>query len=192
SGPTWLFDIDSLTQTMNYQPVTAGNHSNPSVGFQDKIDAEKAGEESDQQYVFFPVWASGFTNPQNNDRDAAFVKKEPEFDAKKPESEFNVSLSSSAQLKKQDNKTKREAKGKSHVESFIGYIDLSAEFEDYFDNSINEVNAAGTLVPTVRQISYNSTNTFSAAGNTFSAAGNTFSAASPLNAAASLTYRKSS
>nr|GFD20321.1 retrovirus-related Pol polyprotein from transposon TNT 1-94 [Tanacetum cinerariifolium] len=46
-GPTWLFDIDSLTKTMNYQPVTAGNQSNPSGGFQDKFDAEKAGEESD-------------------------------------------------------------------------------------------------------------------------------------------------
>nr|GEV61176.1 ribonuclease H-like domain-containing protein [Tanacetum cinerariifolium] len=30
SGPTWLFDIDTLTKTMNFQPVTAGNQSNPS------------------------------------------------------------------------------------------------------------------------------------------------------------------
>nr|GFA90452.1 hypothetical protein [Tanacetum cinerariifolium] len=35
-------------------------------------------------------------------------------------------------------------------------------FEDCSDNSINEVNAAGTLVSTVGQISLNSTNTFSA------------------------------
>nr|GEW94149.1 retrovirus-related Pol polyprotein from transposon TNT 1-94 [Tanacetum cinerariifolium] len=101
SGPTWLFDIDSLTKTKNYQPVTAGNQSNPSAG------------------------------------------KEPEFDEKKPKSEVNVSLSSSAQSKKQDDKTKREAKGKSPVESFTGYKDLSVEFEDYSDNNINEVNAAG-------------------------------------------------
>nr|GEZ49240.1 hypothetical protein [Tanacetum cinerariifolium] len=32
SGPTWLFDIDTLTKTMKYQPVTAGNQSNPSAG----------------------------------------------------------------------------------------------------------------------------------------------------------------
>nr|GEW72950.1 putative ribonuclease H-like domain-containing protein [Tanacetum cinerariifolium] len=57
--------------------------------------------------------------------------------------------SSSAQSKKQDGKTKREAKGKSHVESFKGYRDLSAEFEDYSEDNINEVNAAGTLVLTV-------------------------------------------
>nr|GFA83219.1 hypothetical protein [Tanacetum cinerariifolium] len=74
---------------------------------------------------------------------------EPYFDAKKPESEVNVSSSSSAQSRKQDDKTKKEAKGKSPVESFIGYKDLSAEFEDCSDNSINEVNVAGTIVPTV-------------------------------------------
>nr|GFB02692.1 putative ribonuclease H-like domain-containing protein [Tanacetum cinerariifolium] len=28
SGPAWLFDIDSLTQTMNYLPVTAENQTN--------------------------------------------------------------------------------------------------------------------------------------------------------------------
>nr|GEZ52827.1 hypothetical protein [Tanacetum cinerariifolium] len=112
SGPTWLFDIDSLTRTMNYQPVTTGNQTNPSIGFQDKFVAEKAGEEIDQQYVLFPVWSSGSTNPQNNDGDAAFNGNEHDFDAKKPESEVNVSPSSSAQSRKQDDKTKKEARGK--------------------------------------------------------------------------------
>nr|GEW53019.1 hypothetical protein [Tanacetum cinerariifolium] len=192
SGPTWLFDIDSLTKTMNYKPITVGNQSNPSAGFQDKFDVEKAGEEGDQQYVLFLVWSFGSTNPYNTNGDALFDGKVPEFDEKKPESEFNVSPSSSAQSKKQDDKTKREAKGKSLVESFIGYRDLSVEFEDYYKDSINEVNADGTLVLTVGQISPNSTNTFSAAGNTFSAAGNTFSVAGPLIDDASPTHGKSS
>nr|GEX33921.1 retrovirus-related Pol polyprotein from transposon TNT 1-94 [Tanacetum cinerariifolium] len=65
---------------------------------------------------------------------------EPEFNEKKPKSKVNVSSSSSAQSKKQDDKTKREAKGKR-------YRDLSVEFEDFSDNNINEVNAPGTLVP---------------------------------------------
>nr|GEV64119.1 putative ribonuclease H-like domain-containing protein [Tanacetum cinerariifolium] len=125
SGPTWLFDIDSLTRTMNYQPVNAGNQTNPSAGFQDKIDAEKEGEEGDQQYVLFPMCA---------------------------------------QLRKQDDKTKKEAKGKSPVESVTGYRDLNAEFEDCSDNSSNEVNAAGSIVFTVGQNSLNSTNTLSDAG----------------------------
>ncbi|GJT36132.1 retrovirus-related pol polyprotein from transposon TNT 1-94 [Tanacetum coccineum] len=32
SGPEWLFDIDSLTKSMNYEPVTAGNQTNDDVG----------------------------------------------------------------------------------------------------------------------------------------------------------------
>nr|GEV02545.1 ribonuclease H-like domain-containing protein [Tanacetum cinerariifolium] len=112
SGPTWLFDIDSLTRTMNYQPVTAGNQFNPSVGFQDKFDAEKAGEEINQQYVLFPVWSSGFINPHNSNGDATFDGKEPDFDVKKPESKVNVSPSTIAQSRKQNGKTKKEAKGK--------------------------------------------------------------------------------
>nr|GEW61425.1 putative ribonuclease H-like domain-containing protein [Tanacetum cinerariifolium] len=114
----------------------------------------------------------------NYDGDAAFEGKEQDFDVKKPESKVNVSPSSSAQSRKQDNKTKKEAKGKSPVESFTGYRDLSAEFKDCSDNSINEVNAVGTIVLTVGQNSPNSTNTFSAAG--------------PSNGAASPTYGKSS
>nr|GEW68067.1 hypothetical protein [Tanacetum cinerariifolium] len=79
SGPTWLFDIDTLTKTMTYQPVTAGNQSNL---------------------------------VQNIDGDVAFNEKEPEFEGRKPESKVNVSPRSSAQSKKHDDKTKREAKGK--------------------------------------------------------------------------------
>nr|GFC09897.1 hypothetical protein [Tanacetum cinerariifolium] len=127
------------------------NQTNPSAGFQDKFDAEKAGEEDDQQFVLFPIWSFGSTNPQNNDEDPAFDGKEHDFDAKKPESEVNVSPSSSAQSRKQDDKTKKEAKRNSHVESFTGYRDLNAEFEDCFDNSSNEVNATGSIVPTVGQ-----------------------------------------
>nr|GEW57831.1 putative ribonuclease H-like domain-containing protein [Tanacetum cinerariifolium] len=110
SGPTWLFDIDSVTRTMNYQPVIVGSQTNPNAGFQDKFDAEKAGEEIDQQYVLFPVWSSSSTNPQNNDEDVAFDEKE--HDAKKPEYEVNVSPSSYAQSRKQDDNTKKKDKGK--------------------------------------------------------------------------------
>nr|GEU69505.1 hypothetical protein [Tanacetum cinerariifolium] len=44
-----------------------------------------AGEETIQQYVLFPVWSSGSTNPQNTDSDAAFGGKEPKFKRRKPD-----------------------------------------------------------------------------------------------------------
>nr|GEX42803.1 putative ribonuclease H-like domain-containing protein [Tanacetum cinerariifolium] len=161
SGPFWLFDIDTLTRTMNYQPVTTDNQSNPSAGVQEQFDAEKAGEEIVQQYVLFLIWSSSSTNPYNTDGDAAFDEKEREFEERKPESKVNVLPRSSAKNKKHDDKTKREARGKSHVESLTGYRNLSAEFEDFFNNNINEVNAAGNSVPVVGQIYTDSTNTFS-------------------------------
>nr|GEV40963.1 retrovirus-related Pol polyprotein from transposon TNT 1-94 [Tanacetum cinerariifolium] len=65
SGPTWLFDIDTLTNSKN---------------------------------------------PQNTDGDAAFEVKEPEFEGNKPESKV--------------------------------YVSPSSKFEDFSDNSINEVNDA--------------------------------------------------
>nr|GEX21446.1 hypothetical protein [Tanacetum cinerariifolium] len=97
---------------------------------------------------------------------------------KKYESEVHVSLSNSTQSKKHDDKTRREAKGKSHVESLTGYRNLSAKFEDFYANSINEVNVVDSPVPAVRQIFTNNTDTFSAAG--------------PSNAADSPTHGKSS
>nr|GEW36785.1 ribonuclease H-like domain-containing protein [Tanacetum cinerariifolium] len=101
---------------------------------------KKAREENVQQYVRFLLWSSGSKNPQNTDDDATSEGKKPEFEAEKPESEVYVSLSSSAKTKKHDDKTKREAKGKSPV------------------------NAADTPNPAVGKISTNSTNTFSVAG----------------------------
>nr|GEV27727.1 hypothetical protein [Tanacetum cinerariifolium] len=64
--------LKQLQWTMNYQPITAGNQSTPSADVQEQFDAEKAGEEIVQQYVFFPIWSSGSTNPQNTDGYAAF------------------------------------------------------------------------------------------------------------------------
>nr|GEX36383.1 putative ribonuclease H-like domain-containing protein [Tanacetum cinerariifolium] len=165
TSPIWLFNIDSLTRTMNYQPVYVGNQTNSGAGFQDTLDAEKAGEEVDQSYMLFHVWSSvGSTNPQNNAEDAAFDRKEHDFDVKKPESKVILSSSSSAQSKEQDDMTMKEAKGKSLVESVIGYRDLNAEFQDCSKNSSNEVTTASSTVPIVGQNSLNNTNTFSAAG----------------------------
>nr|GFB83448.1 putative ribonuclease H-like domain-containing protein [Tanacetum cinerariifolium] len=39
SGPAWLFDIDSLTRTMNYHPVITENQTNSHVGFRN-LNAE--------------------------------------------------------------------------------------------------------------------------------------------------------
>nr|GFA01073.1 hypothetical protein [Tanacetum cinerariifolium] len=44
SGPTWLFDIDTLTQSMNYQLVVAEKQPNSSAGIQEHFNAVKEHE----------------------------------------------------------------------------------------------------------------------------------------------------
>ncbi|GJV22699.1 putative ribonuclease H-like domain-containing protein [Tanacetum coccineum] len=64
NGPKWLFDIDSLTQSMNYVPVTAGTISNESAGTQGELNAGTS-EEISQDCIVMPIWkdASYFDSP---------------------------------------------------------------------------------------------------------------------------------
>nr|GEW77198.1 uncharacterized mitochondrial protein AtMg00810-like [Tanacetum cinerariifolium] len=39
-GPKWLFDIDTLTMSMNYQPVVAGNQPNDNACIKKNLDAD--------------------------------------------------------------------------------------------------------------------------------------------------------
>ncbi|GKE21749.1 putative ribonuclease H-like domain-containing protein, partial [Tanacetum coccineum] len=55
NGPKWLFDIDSLTQSMNYVPVSAGTIINESAGTQGEFNARKL-EENSQDCIVMPIW----------------------------------------------------------------------------------------------------------------------------------------
>ncbi|GJU33334.1 putative ribonuclease H-like domain-containing protein [Tanacetum coccineum] len=68
-GPTWLFDLDYLTDSMNYQPVRSENQANKHAGPQeanhnagtkDNIDAgdSEKEDESAQDYFVLPIWSS--------------------------------------------------------------------------------------------------------------------------------------
>nr|GEX91992.1 ribonuclease H-like domain-containing protein [Tanacetum cinerariifolium] len=160
SGPAWLFDIDSLTKTMNYHPVSADNQTHSHAGLQ---DTEKAREEVAYTYVLFPVWSDGSTNPQNKDKDALVDGKEHDDDIQKFVSPDNYSSSCSAQTRKQGDKTENKDKGKSPVVSIIGFRYLNAEFEECTNNSSNGVNAASSSFSTAGHNFINSTNNFSAA-----------------------------
>ncbi|GJV35944.1 putative ribonuclease H-like domain-containing protein [Tanacetum coccineum] len=57
NGPDWLFDVDSLTISMNYVPVVAGNQTNGIAGTRDNIvtgQAEKK-TEPEQEYILIPI-----------------------------------------------------------------------------------------------------------------------------------------
>ncbi|GKA17731.1 putative ribonuclease H-like domain-containing protein, partial [Tanacetum coccineum] len=68
-GTNWLFDLDYLTDSMNYQPVTAENKANKttgpkeanhSAGTQDNINAGNSEMEAEptQEYFVLSLWSS--------------------------------------------------------------------------------------------------------------------------------------
>nr|GEW49201.1 hypothetical protein [Tanacetum cinerariifolium] len=51
-GPKWLFDIDTLTKSMNYQPTVAGNQPNDNVGIKENLDAGKVRKATRMRMMF--------------------------------------------------------------------------------------------------------------------------------------------
>ncbi|GJQ96403.1 putative ribonuclease H-like domain-containing protein [Tanacetum coccineum] len=55
NGPKWLFDLDSLTQSMNYVPVVAGTFSNDFAGIQGVSESSPSSQQ-DQDCIIMPIW----------------------------------------------------------------------------------------------------------------------------------------
>nr|GFC49568.1 copia protein [Tanacetum cinerariifolium] len=113
-------------------------------------------EEEAHTYVLFPVLSDGSTNPKNN--------KEHDDDIQKSVSPDIHSSSCGDQTREQGDKAENKDKGKSPVVTITGFKDLNKEFAECFNNSSNEVNAAGSSVSAAGLNFTNSTNDFSAAG----------------------------
>ncbi|GJU87299.1 ribonuclease H-like domain-containing protein [Tanacetum coccineum] len=60
SGPDWLFDIDALTRTMNYEPIVAGTQSNGFAGTKASDNASQARKEIEpvKDYILLPLWTA--------------------------------------------------------------------------------------------------------------------------------------
>ncbi|GKB99969.1 ribonuclease H-like domain-containing protein [Tanacetum coccineum] len=76
SGPEWLFDIDILTNSMNYQPVSAGNRTNGNAGLEKNYNAGQAGKENvpDQEYILLPLLHTSSNVSSNSEKDESLLK----------------------------------------------------------------------------------------------------------------------
>ncbi|GJZ63311.1 ribonuclease H-like domain-containing protein [Tanacetum coccineum] len=76
SGPEWLFDIDTLTKSMNYEPVVAGNQSNGIAGTKACENAGKARVETvpGKDYILLPFLTQDppFSSSSKDSPDAGF------------------------------------------------------------------------------------------------------------------------
>ncbi|GJW44418.1 putative ribonuclease H-like domain-containing protein [Tanacetum coccineum] len=83
-GPKWLFDIDSLTKSMNYVPVVSGTNSNDFAGSEESNGACQTSKETKfrQDYIVMPLWKDGsmFDSSSKNSCDD---KPQPSSNAEK-------------------------------------------------------------------------------------------------------------
>ncbi|GKD60526.1 putative ribonuclease H-like domain-containing protein, partial [Tanacetum coccineum] len=135
-GPNWLFDIDSLTKSMNYQPVTTGNQTNKNAGPQEangntslkqSVDVGQSKEKnvSTQQYIMFLLWSSISSSYKSSDEnDAADDSADQEKEATK-----------------QSDAVRKEFKAQCNRELFQGK-DTKASNTNSFNTVSTPVNAA--------------------------------------------------
>nr|GEW11557.1 putative ribonuclease H-like domain-containing protein [Tanacetum cinerariifolium] len=75
--PNWMFDIDILTMSMNYQPVFAGNQTNGNAGTKANIDAGQAGKKTvpDPQYVLLPLLTFDSQGPKTSEDEVMMLER---------------------------------------------------------------------------------------------------------------------
>ncbi|GJR87128.1 putative ribonuclease H-like domain-containing protein [Tanacetum coccineum] len=140
-GPKWLFDIDSLTKSMNYVPVIAGTNSNDFAGTQASIGKSSKETGSSQDYILLPLWKddslfdSGDNGPQ------------PSNDAGKMKDDENLS--------KEDGTGDHETTEKEHSTNDVNTVGLNINTASTNINTGSaNINIVSPPVNTVSSSSY--------------------------------------
>ncbi|GJS77553.1 putative ribonuclease H-like domain-containing protein [Tanacetum coccineum] len=144
-GPTWLFDLDYLTDSMNYQPVRSENQANKHAGPQeanhnagtkdiiDAGDSEKE-DESAQDCFVLPIWSSYSSTIKRSRADDAGGTPHKHSDLKTDEKlvdqEDQVFLDELERLKRQEKDANNAAEA------------LRKEFSQEIENLLIQAGAA--------------------------------------------------
>ncbi|GJW26548.1 putative ribonuclease H-like domain-containing protein [Tanacetum coccineum] len=110
-GPTWLFDLDYLTDSMNYQPVRSENQANKhagpqeanqNAGTEDIIDAGDSEKEAEsaQDYFVLPIWSSYTSTVKSSKANNAGEEPTKHPDFKQVDKEDQVFLDELERLKR--------------------------------------------------------------------------------------------
>ncbi|GKB09155.1 putative ribonuclease H-like domain-containing protein, partial [Tanacetum coccineum] len=126
SRPNWLFDIDALTKSINYEPVVAGNQSNGSAGTKACDGAGKSSVEivPGKDYILLP-----------------FLTQDPSFSSSSMDS-FDAGFKPSGEEEKKD------AKDPKNEDSEVPNIEKPRVNQEH-DANVNNTNKINTVSPTV-------------------------------------------
>ncbi|GJX52248.1 putative ribonuclease H-like domain-containing protein [Tanacetum coccineum] len=158
SGPNWLFDIDALTNSMNYKPVVAGNQSNGNAGTKACNDAGKDRIKTvhGKDYILLPMWPADplFSHNSKDSPDVGFKpsREEEQIDTKDPRNENEASGKDSkvpnTEELREDQRVNQELDA-----SINNTNNINTASDENNTNNVNAVsstvNAAGTEVNAV-------------------------------------------
>ncbi|GJU61252.1 putative ribonuclease H-like domain-containing protein [Tanacetum coccineum] len=161
-GPTWLFDLDYLTDSMNYQPMRSENQANKhagpqeanhNAGTQDNIDvgdSEKE-DESAQDYFVLPIWSSySSTVKRSTTKDAGEAPNKHldlKTDEKPVDKEDQVFLDELERLKRQekDANDAAEALRKEFAQETENLLLQAGAAKASSTNTVNTVSSTNTV-----------------------------------------------
>nr|GEV05426.1 hypothetical protein [Tanacetum cinerariifolium] len=103
-GPDWLFDIDVLTRTMNYEAIVAGTESNNFAGLKANDNAGQARKEKAHvnDYILLSLWTADLPFPQQS-KSSQDDRFQPSSDHRKKVDEDPRQESKCKDQKKEDN-----------------------------------------------------------------------------------------
>ncbi|GJX75517.1 ribonuclease H-like domain-containing protein [Tanacetum coccineum] len=154
SGPNWLFDIDALTNSMNYKPVVAGNQSSGNAGTKACNDVGKARIETvpGKDYILLPMWLAHplFSQDSKSSLDAGFKpsREEEKKECKDPgnESENAASEKDSEVLSTEE--PRKDQKINQELDASINSTNNINTASD--ENNTNNVNDVSSTVNAAR------------------------------------------
>ncbi|GKD89831.1 putative ribonuclease H-like domain-containing protein [Tanacetum coccineum] len=148
NGPKWLFDIDSLTQSMNYVPVAAGTISNESAGTQEEFNAGTSTqkEEISQDCIVMPIWkdASYFDSPS---KDVGNVEPKSATDDQKQVEDGPHNESDEKDKSDDDSSPKEVNTAGQHVNTASLKVNTSRFKLNIVDPSVNTARSYDTYSP---------------------------------------------
>ncbi|GJU17470.1 putative ribonuclease H-like domain-containing protein [Tanacetum coccineum] len=120
SGPDWLFDIDALTKTINYEPIVAGTQSNGFVGTKATDNAGQARKETEpvKDYILLPLWTADLPYSQD--------PKSSHDDGSKPSSDDGNKVDEDPRKDSECNDQEKE----DYVNAIYSIFDFSKDDED--------------------------------------------------------------
>ncbi|GJY44965.1 putative ribonuclease H-like domain-containing protein [Tanacetum coccineum] len=125
-GPKWLFDIDVITESMNYVPVVAGTNSNDFVGTQESIGAGQSNKEtgSSQDYILMPLWKDGSLFDSSS-KNANNDEPQPSNDAGKKDDEGGIDNQERPEKSAQDVNTARPSINTASTNDNTGSLNIN-------------------------------------------------------------------